>query len=247
MSHFNVSKLSAVLVNGYIDKSNLLNSTWMELNPTKWLLSQKHKNGGNKPWDQLPADDFLSFRVARNVRKYFGMPAITDSDLADYLKNLDVWELGLNNGASKIAFDNLVSYGLDPTEANKKREFDKAKDIVRKAEEKRIADAKASFDELSELINGDFGASIENTEKYKNAFNASVVTMQGKFNTALVAAYITFNKVLDETIHPNEAEEVEALLQQMETAVEEIGGSMEPIKKRAAKYAQGTAMFNQFF
>lgn len=247
MSHFNVSQLRPVLVNSFIDESNSLNSTWTELSQITWLLSQKHKNGENKSWDQLSSKDYLYFRAARNARKQFGMPAITDNDLADYLKDLKPWKNGVNNSAANMAFDRLLRNGIDPTDENKKRELDRTLPIAEKAEQARVDDAKACFDELLELINGNFDAKAENHPDYPTAFKRAVDKINEKIYKAFLVAYVKFSKVIEESIKPAEITEAEDLLEQLEQIITADGGSIDLLKRKAAKYAQGAAMFNQFF
>lgn len=244
MSHFNVSQLRPVLVNDFIDESNLLNSTWMELNPIKWLLAQKHKNGENKSWDQLSSKDYLYFRAARNARKLFGMPAITDSDLANYLKDLTLWEAGLETGARKMALNNLIRFDIDTTAENKKRELEKTRAIAKTAEEKRIADAKACYNELLELINGNFDAKAETHPDYQATYKKTVKKLQDKLDDALRVAYIELTNTIEQSIKPAEIAEAEDLLKQIEQIITDNGGNISLLQQKAAKYAQGIAMFD---
>lgn len=249
MKKFDLSQLSAVLDNAYANQGKVLQTTWSELSPTVFLLNVKHRNK-LQSWDDVDAKAFLYYQAARNLRKSFGFPAITEQNLADFLKDLKPYTARINNSASKMAFDNLMSKGIDPNDnVEAKAAFDNAHNFAQKAEEQRVADAKNSFPELLELINGDFGKKAELLEDYQETYEQNCTNFKTKINNALIAAYVKFENVIANSFDEEEIAKVENLLQKWEDVLTKMYGKNAPelAKQKAAKYAQGPAMFSKFF
>ena len=248
MKNSTFSLLSAVLDNAYANQGNVLQNTWSELSPTVFLLSAKRRKK-LKSWDGLSEDDFLFYQVARNVRQAFGLPPVTAEDLKDFLEKLQPYDARINKSAAKMAFNNMISSNEEVTTANKKAFFDKAHVYAQKAEEQRVADAKNSFPELLELINGDFGKKAEKHQKYKDTYRKSYNLLSSKINGALKAAYINFQNTIAQSIKPDEIAEIDDLLTQLEQVVTELNGkgSFELLQQKAEAFKDGLAMFKEFF
>lgn len=249
MSNITLSQLSEVLDNSYVKELSLIDSanrpalSWLELNTLPWLVQQKHKLG-KKSWKDVPAEEFARYQAGKNVRKLFGCSPITETVLANYLEKLTPWEQGITNQAKKLALRNMESKLVETTAENKKAAFSQAEDIVRANENNRIAEAKNSFKELCELINGDFGKKAEDTDEYQKFFLQIQNDVENRIDNALQGAYSTFTRALTTTARRDKSAELQGLIAETEMLFDELDIDIDIVKNNIAKYAKGIAIFD---
>ncbi len=251
MSQITLSQLSAILDNVYVNNAYMITENedraafgWLELNPLTWLISQKHKT--NKSWDQLPADAFKFYQIGKKLRESLGCKPISESVLKKFLADLKPYEAGVHTNASKMALRNLENKGLEATDENITAAYNNASAIAANYEQKRVDDTKASFDELLQLINGDFGKKAEKLADYASSYAASERKLFNKIEDAVKGAYSALKREAASSTKPDEIDEIAKLIDICVDFLESRGNNMDIIDQRYAAYQQGVALFDRF-